>query len=178
MVGHVTQTQPKSVCATEDGCGEELLTDAEQKLWRAYLAVTKKLWEQLDMDLVESADLTLHEYEVLVRLSESPTNAMRMAELAELVFQSKSGFTHTAQRMERRGLVKRVKSSDDGRGRECVLTKQGAKLIDKCAMMHAASVRKRLFAPLTDVEREQLSDTLAKVCANMPVCDAECPEDC
>ena len=49
----------------------------------------------------------INEYEVLVRLSERPGRAMRMAQLADAMAHSRSRVTHTVARMEDRGLAER-----------------------------------------------------------------------
>ena len=55
----------------------------QQQAWRAYIIGTTLLMERLDRDLRENHDLSLSEYEILVRLSETPDRMLRMAELAE-----------------------------------------------------------------------------------------------
>ena len=50
-------------------------------------------------------DLSLTEYEILVRLSERPERQMRMAQLADALAHSRSRVTHTVARMEKAGLV-------------------------------------------------------------------------
>lgn len=154
------------------------LTGEEQKLWRAYLAVTKRLWEALDNDLTEACDLTLNEYEILVRVSESENGSVRMAHLAEQVFQSKSGLSHTIHRMERRGLVIRERNSDDGRGRDCILTDAGREQLVAAAPEHVDSVRERMISRLNQNEREQLLGVLTRLCAGMPGCDTSDPTQC
>ena len=83
------------------------LTAQQQHAWRAYLVATTLLTERLDRDLREQHELSLPEYEILVRLSEAPRRQLRMAMLAESVSHSRSRVTHTVARMEQAGLVRR-----------------------------------------------------------------------
>lgn len=154
------------------------LSDEEQRLWRAYLAVTKHLWEQLDDDLSSACDITLNEYEILVRVSEAESGAVRMATLAEQVFQSKSGLSHTVQRMERRGLVVRERSMTDGRGRDCRLTPAGREKLAKSAPHHVGSVRARMISRLSDEEQQTFYGLLATLCDGMPACAGDSPDQC
>ena len=62
--------------------------------------------DRLDADLRTRFDISLPEYEILVRLSEND-GAMRMAQLADSLAHSRSRVTHTITRMERAGLVER-----------------------------------------------------------------------
>src|SRR3954452_15143891 len=80
------------------------LDDEQQRLWRAYMFGTLALLDKLDRDL-KRHNLSLSEYEVLVRLSEAPDRRIRMADLAASTNQSRSRLTHTITRMERTGLV-------------------------------------------------------------------------
>ena len=63
------------------------------------------LLDRLDADLRRHFDVSLTEYEILVRLSERPGRQMRMAQLADAMAHSRSRVTHTVARMEKAGLV-------------------------------------------------------------------------
>ncbi len=127
------------------------LTASEQHAWRAYLVGTTLLMDRLDRDLRERHDLSLPEYEILVRLSEAESHRMRMAVLADSVSHSRSRVTHTVSRMERAGLVVRDACPSDGRGVEAVLTEHGARALDEAARTHVAGVR-ALLVDLVDPE--------------------------
>src|SRR5512144_293968 len=85
----------------------EWLDPDQQHAWRAYLVGTTLLMDRLDRELRERHDLSLPEYEILVRLSEAPGRRLRMAVLAASVSHSRSRVTHTVSRMQRAGLVVR-----------------------------------------------------------------------
>jgi DNA-binding MarR family transcriptional regulator len=121
------------------------LTTEQQRDWRSFLLGSTLLMDRLDRDLREHHDLSLPEYEILVRLSESADRALRMAELADSVKNSRSRITHTIARMERAGLVVRKQCPSDGRGVIAHLTERGfAKLVD-AAPDHVDSVRSALI---------------------------------
>lgn len=117
----------------------------QQQAWRAYIVGTTLLMERLDRDLRENHDLSLPEYEILVRLSEAPDRMLRMAELADAVKNSRSRITHTIARMEREGLVERRQCASDGRGVLAILTDKGYALLVDAAPVHVESVRKALI---------------------------------
>lgn len=119
--------------------------DAEQqRTWRAYLVGTTLLMDRLDRDLRELHDLSLPEYEILVRLSEAPDHRMRMAQLAGSISHSRSRVTHTVARLEKDGLVNRSACVSDGRGVEAVLTDEGLKRLEAAAPTHVDGVRQFL----------------------------------
>lgn len=121
------------------------LDQDQQRGWRAFLVGTTLLMDRLDRDLREHHDLSMPEYEILVRLSESPAHRMRMAELAGSVSHSRSRVTHTVSRMERAGLVTRSACVSDGRGVEAVLTEHGYRVLVEAAPTHVAGVREYLL---------------------------------
>jgi DNA-binding MarR family transcriptional regulator len=127
---------------------------------------TTLLLDRLDDDLRQAFDISLVEYEILVRLSERE-GRMRMAVLADALAHSRSRVTHTVTRMERAGLVRRSSSPEDGRGIICGLTDEGRALLDRAAPVHVRGVREHLvdlasrddFAALGRV-MDQVSDNL------------------
>ena len=124
--------------------------DADQQAsWRAYLVGTTLLMDRLERDLRERHNLSLPEYEILVRLSETEGRRMRMAVLADSVSHSRSRVTHTIARLEKAGLVERVSCAEDGRGVEALMTDRGYDVLVAAAPTHVAGVR-RYLVDLTD----------------------------
>lgn len=123
------------------------LTGEEQRAWRTFWYTTSRIHEQLSRALEShpGVNLTLGEYEILVRLSEYEGSRARMSELAEHVVHSRSRLTHTVTRLEKRGLVSRERCLEDRRGREAVLTQQGMCLLQTAAPVHVQSVRDQLL---------------------------------
>ena len=100
--------------------------------------------DRLDADLRARFDLSMPEYEILVRLSENE-GAMRMAQLADSLAHSRSRVTHTVTRMQRAGLVERRNSADDGRGVVAALSDRGFELLREAAPIHVEGVRDYLI---------------------------------
>ncbi|MGH8967659.1 MAG: MarR family winged helix-turn-helix transcriptional regulator [Actinomycetes bacterium] len=117
------------------------LDQDQQHAWRAYLVGTTLLMDRLDRDLREQHDLSLPEYEILVRLSEAPDRRLRMAELAENASQSRCRLSHTCSRLESKGLVKRDSCPNDKRGVYAHLTEDGFSALDRAARDHVETVR-------------------------------------
>lgn len=143
--------------------GPRWLSAAEQQVWRAYLDVSRLLNEKLNRQLTEQGDLSLAEYEILVQLSELPQRRLRMSELADRAINSRSRLTHTVGRMEERGLVRRERCAEDGRGVVCALTDAGYAAIVAAAPGHVEAVRELVFDPLCDGDVERLGAALGKI---------------
>jgi DNA-binding MarR family transcriptional regulator len=121
--------------------GTRWLDADQQGSWRAFAVGVTLLLDRLDADLQNTFDLSLTEYEILVRLSERPGRQLRMAQLADALAHSRSRVTHTVARMERAGLVSRSSSPEDGRGIVCELTDAGYDLLVQAAHVHVTGVR-------------------------------------
>lgn len=119
------------------------LDDDQQRSWRALVIGTTLLFDRLDEDLRRAFDLSLVEYEILVRLSERD-GQMRMAALADALAHSRSRVTHTVTRMEKVGLVLRSRSDEDGRGIIASLTDKGQDVLVRAAPLHVEGVRRHL----------------------------------
>ena len=117
------------------------LDAAQQRDWRAYIDGSLRLHDLIDQSLKNVHGLSSAEYEILVRLSESPGHRLRMAELAESTSQSRSRLSHTCGRLEGKGLVRRDTCDDDKRGVWCRLTDDGFATLDKAARDHVGVVR-------------------------------------
>ena len=110
---------------------------------------TTLLFDRLDDDLRHTHDISLVEYEILVRLSERD-GQMRMAALADALAHSRSRVTHTVTRMEKAGLITRCAAAGDGRGVEAQMTQKGWDLLVEAAPTHVNGVRTHFLDQATD----------------------------
>ena len=134
----------------------------EQQAWRAYLRAHRELQVALERDLADF-EISLPEYELLSMLSEQDGDRARMSVLAELVVQSRSRVTHTAKRLENRGLVRREPTPEDGRGVALALTRAGRHLIESAAPTHVHSVRDHFIDLVTPDQLAVLRDAFSEV---------------
>ena len=132
------------------------LSQPEQVQWRAWLAANQLLRDQLGRDVHEATGLTFADYEILVRLSETPERQMRMSELAQVAFSSRSRLSHQIDRMQKAGYVTREECRDDRRGYFAVLTDEGFQALVAAAPVHVDSVRRRIVDVLTPEEFTEL----------------------
>ena len=139
------------------------LDDQEQRSWRALLMGMTLLLDRLDDELRRRCELSLVEYEILVRLSEAEDRQMRMSDLAEAARQSRSRLTHTVARMEKKGLVTRMPCPDDRRGVIAALADDGYALLVEAAPDHVASVREVLVDVVDPTDFEALGRAMTAV---------------
>lgn len=150
----------------QSSSGVRWLTDAEQRLWRAHLEVSKLLAYQMERDL-QPFGLTLNDYEILVHLSEAPGQRLRMSDLAAATLQSKSRLSHQITRMEEAGLVRRETCQSDRRGLYAVLTEQGMTTMREVAPHHVVSVREHFIDRLSPDALKSMHDALAPVAKHL-----------
>lgn len=139
------------------------LTKEQQAHWRSWLTASKGLTDQLSRELQEQHGLTITDYEILVRLSESENNSIRMSDLATKTLLSRSRLSHQVDRMESAGLIERQTCADDRRGQLAVLTKVGTKALVAAAPDHVMGVRKHLVDLLSDEEFQALGNAAKKI---------------
>lgn len=128
----------------------------EQRTWRAFLAATRAVFDELDRQLQRDSGMPLAYYEILVRLSEVPDRSLRMSELADRVDASPSRLSHAVGRLERYGWARRTECPTDRRGQFAVLTEEGLAALEAAAPGHVEAVRSLVFDPLTPDQVHEL----------------------
>lgn len=139
------------------------LSAKQQRDWRSFLSIAIVLPDQFSKDLQDQHGLSLSDYEILVRLSESPERCMRMSELAERVMSSRSRLTHQFDRLIAAGLVERTVCEVDKRGFNAVLTQKGFEKLVAAAPDHVESVRRHLVDVLSEEDFARLGEISRKV---------------
>jgi DNA-binding MarR family transcriptional regulator len=149
------------------------LDDDEQQVWRAYLAISRKLPQALERQLQDEAGLPHTYYIILAMLSESPSRSLRMSQLAEMVSSSPSRLSHAIDRLSERGWVRRQRASTDRRGNLAVLTEKGWEVVKETAPGHVRAVRENLFDLLSPEQLKVLGEVFETVRAHL---DSEAPD--
>ncbi|MEU4091780.1 MarR family transcriptional regulator [Streptomyces sp. NPDC026673] len=132
------------------------LNPDEEALVRSLSRVIYSLPRALDADMTHEQRLPLIEYQALMNLSEAPDRRLRMSDLAAACDMSLSGMTGVARRLEDQGFIRRVKSEQDGRGWNAVLTDAGLSRLEGAWPTHLASVRRRFLDHLEGLDLKTL----------------------
>ena len=122
---------------------------------------------RFDDELERTEGMPLSSYDVLLQLARAPGRRLRMSELADAVLLSPSGITRLVDRLEREGLVARVRAGDDARGAYATLTDRGRHRLRAATATHLASVRGHFLDALSDDERRLLADVWARTLENL-----------
>ena len=129
--------------------GFRRLDEIEMDAWRAFLAASTSVTARLNRELEAGCGISMHEYEILVRLSEAPDRQLRMSTLAGHVSHSRSRLTHTVGRLEKAGYVERASCAVDKRGVNCRLTEEGLSFLRTAAPIHLDGVRRHVVDRFT-----------------------------
>jgi DNA-binding MarR family transcriptional regulator len=123
-------------------------------LLRAHATVTRRLSAQLTAE----HDLTLSDFEVLLRLSRAEDRRMRRVDLADQILLSASGVTRLLDGLERHGYVERAACASDRRVVYAVLTDAGLERLRTAAGSHFGQVDEYLGSRL---EPDELTSLIA-----------------
>jgi DNA-binding MarR family transcriptional regulator len=138
------------------------------RAWQALLHAHHEIIEALDRELEETHDLSLAEYDVLLRLARARGEGLRMSDLAERVLMSPSGVTRLVDRLETRGLVEREPDRDDGRVALATLTEEGRRRLRGAARTHLAGIRDHFTGSLTEGQLRSVASALEAVAGPHP----------
>jgi DNA-binding MarR family transcriptional regulator len=97
-----------------------------------------------------------------MHLSEAPHRLMRMSELAAVGNVSLSGMTRIVTRLEKQGLIERVRCDEDARGWNAVLTDAGLARLEQAWPAHLASARRHVFDHVEGTDLTQLIRALRR----------------
>jgi DNA-binding MarR family transcriptional regulator len=128
-------------------------------LIRAHAAATRRLSAQLSTD----HDLTLSDYEVLLRLARAPDRRMRRVDIAAEVLLTASGITRLLDGLEQSGFVERASCASDRRVVYAVLTDDGLGKLRAASRSHLAQIDELFRTRLDDDELAGLTRLLIRL---------------
>ena len=143
------------------------LQTEQQEVWRALLAVATRGLEQVDQQLQRRSSMTLTDYEILLALSQADGLRLRMSELAEQVYVSRSRLTYRVDRLAQVGFVVREECEDDRRGLWAILTATGQQTVLSATNGHHADLNQLIFDHIGDDEMPVVVSVLNKIVAKI-----------
>jgi DNA-binding MarR family transcriptional regulator len=144
------------------------LTSEEEAVMRALGRLILVLPRVLDADLDRGERMSMSEYATLRHLSEAEGRRLRMSDLAARCNMSLSGMTRLAGKLASLGYVDRIRCERDARGLEAVLTDAGLARLEAAWPTHLASVRRRIFDHLEDLDLIRLAQALDAIADTSP----------
>lgn len=143
------------------------LSEAQQRSWRTFLRLHRKLNARMAGDLQAHANLSVADFEVLVALTDVAEGRLRFQDLSEAIEWERSRLSHQVARMIKRDLVAREDCPEDGRGAFVVITAHGRDVIEAAAPKHVVMVRKLFIDAITPEELAVLGRICERVLDHM-----------
>jgi DNA-binding MarR family transcriptional regulator len=166
--GHSTRPEPKTTADRSNRIHRANLTtavatrlsDIETETGLLYLASMRlgRIVERDLNDVLRADGLERSEHSVLTSLWFNP-RWNTPSQLSATIVQTTSGMTKTVRRLERKGLVARFASPDDGRSQTIRLTRRGHSLAEKHIRQLVALWKERLDS-YDSQQRSRLAETL------------------
>jgi DNA-binding MarR family transcriptional regulator len=139
------------------------LSERELAAWRGLLEVHSATIVRLDAELEQEHGMPLSSYEVLLHLHDAPDCALRMGQLAERLFLSRSGLTRLIDRLVKAGLVERTSCESDRRGSYARLTAEGRARFQAARPTHLRGVREHFLSRLSRADLDHLAGIWARI---------------
>lgn len=124
-------------------------------LWKAAKAV-----EKVDRESIDHTGLGLSDFTIMEALLHK--GPLTINQIGQKVLLTSGSMTAAVNRLERKGLVKRIQDSSDGRCFHVRLTKRGRKVINDAFYRHQRNLEK-IAEVLTREERTELVRLLRKL---------------
>jgi len=134
-----------------------------RRAWRAVTETYGTITPLLDEDLRNGSDLDFQTYDVLLHVREAGEPGIRMTDLAQNVVRSKSGLTTMVDRLEDRGLLRRVPDATDRRAIRITLTTTGLESFRRAAEVHVAGIETYFVDHISETEAEVVADVLERI---------------
>lgn len=117
----------------------------------------------LEARLQSAADLSLPEYELLMRLQLGADHPLQMSQIAAQLINSPSGTTRIADRLERAGLIERETPRENRRVVHVKLTERGTEVLGRAHLAFREGLHEVFGSHLTEAEVTSLRATLRKL---------------
>jgi DNA-binding MarR family transcriptional regulator len=135
----------------------------EQRAWVALLRAHASAMRRFNGELMSAHELTLNDYEVLLRLAQEPERMMRRVDLAKSVLLTPSGITRLLEGLERCGYVERASCSSDARVTYALLTDEGYEKLRQASSTHVEGIRSHFAGRFSEEELETLASLLCQL---------------
>jgi DNA-binding MarR family transcriptional regulator len=119
-------------------------------------------------------DLTINDYEALLRLRRADGQRMRRVDLANELLLTASGVTRMLDGLECAGYVEKGTCASDARVTYAVLTPLGRGKLEQASRSHMSAVRTLFGERFSDEELRTLADLLARLPGAGGLEDDEC----
>lgn len=138
------------------------LDEPRSRMWRLFRTTYVTVTEQIEQDLEAAGLPPLIWYSVLWTLERAPNHEMRLHELAQEVFLSRSNITRLIDRLEEAGCLCRKRCPVDRRGAYAALTEEGLALRQRMWKVYSQGIATYFTDHLSDDEVQILDQVFER----------------
>lgn len=120
------------------------------------------IFDKLSNQLLVPYDLTGSQFKILMVLYQSPAGSVRQADIESKFSMTNPTVTGLVQKLEAKGLVKRMPHPEDKRSKVLVLTDRAMEMKEELVAL-ADSLEQQMTHNLTESECDQLAGLLLKM---------------
>ncbi len=135
----------------------------EVSTWINLQQANRVIEAALETRLQSSVDLSLAEFELLMRLQVAAGHPLQMSQIAAQLINSPSGTTRIADRLERAGLIERETPRENRRVVHVKLTERGREVLGRADQAFREMLQEVFGSHLTEDEVASLRASLRKV---------------
>jgi DNA-binding MarR family transcriptional regulator len=144
-----------------DECGT---VSVQRRAWWATMVMQRRLaFQIMEEELRDETGIDIAIYDALMHIIKAGEPGIRMTDLAQDVFMSKSGLTAVVDRLEKRGLLQRTPDPEDRRATRIRLTEEGQDIAGRASEVHLASIERHFTSRVTDTEAAIILDVMERV---------------
>lgn len=143
------------------------ISEAHNRLWRLFLTVHTQAIDLIEKDLEDAGLPSLSWYSVLWSLEKAPEKRLRLHELAQQLFLSRSNITRLIDRMETAGLLCRKNCLNDRRGAFAYLNPEGLEMRQKMWSVYNEGIARYFADCLKEEEVSVLTETFERISLNI-----------
>jgi DNA-binding MarR family transcriptional regulator len=136
--------------------------------WSALTAAHARVTGRLSAALDHECGLTIHDFEILLRIDAAQEPGLRLGELNAAVPLTQPALSRAVTRLASRACVSRAAAPGDRRGVLIAITPAGRELLRRAIPVHSAVIRELLLDRLGPGEQDLLARALSRVAADRP----------
>ncbi len=136
--------------------------------WTALSAAHALVTDELTAALDQVCGLSIHEFELLLRVRHAADGGLRLGALGKMIRLSQPSLSRAVARLESQGWLRRSGAPGDGRGVLISITEAGREVLARGVAAHAGTIRSLLLDRLTPDEQELLARALTRVAMGVP----------
>jgi DNA-binding MarR family transcriptional regulator len=133
--------------------------------WVALTAAHARVSSRLAAALAGECNLTINEFEILLRLDHAGDGGVRLSDLLSAVPLTQPALSRAVARLAGRGLLARSGAPTDGRGILISLTLAGSQSLRAAIPVHAQVIRAVLLDNVSATEQDVLAEVLGRIAA-------------